>query len=901
MKTHLALVVAALAAVLTPAHAQEIIAQWNFNGLPDAAAPTPSLGAGAAVLVGGTTGTFASGAGSSDPEAAADSAWNSTGYPTQGQGARTAGVEFAVSTAGFEGVQFRFDTRPSNTGSRHGVVQYSTDGATYVDGASFTQAGGSVWTNLVTLDLSGVAAARDNAALRFRIVSDFAPGTSEYAAAADGSTYGPNGTWRFDMVTVLGVPIGGPPTAPQIVTPPQSQSRTAGGTATFSVVATGTPPLFYQWLFGPNPLGAQTNGTLTLTNISAANAGEYRVVVSNAVDSVTSAAATLTVMDQPPTVTAVSIAYLRGTVDPVNLRPTNTTQIFQTEGIVTTWVNLTTAANALFYIQDADAGIAVFYGGASNAVPPAGARVRVTGPLGHFNGLLQFNLSASSLEHSVVTLSTGDPLPAPRLTSPSELLNLDPAVVDREYEGRLLTFNDVTVDLANPNFGSGVNETIFDQALTPYTLRIDARTDIVGQPKPRTPFAIVGVLSQFDGSDPRNSAWQILPSRFADILTPSKAPSVRATNFLSQLVRPGDAPTNTFREQSLRPGERLRIEAQISDPEGRFYQLAVVDPGALPPGAAWTLPPAPANPLGHTGTNVAVFEMTARAGDAGKLVLPALAAWNETGTNIASWKVYLPTAAEQRLVLMEYLANPATSTNSPIFNPLRRDPALTNSSTISQADEYLELANLSGEEISLFGWRMADAVQVRHVFFEPATVGVSNAFILYGGPLNGFLPNLDVPSLSSSEGALALNNDGDTIALYNADTNLVFRVVYSAALVTSDASFTRHPDLNGAFAAQSAVSTNLVTPGRQFDGRLFSEPGVVPPADIVVSGSLLPGGAFGLAWNARPGTAYSVWRTPALGTPFQSIAGGLTFPDTGGQHTDASPPAGAGYYQVRSP
>lgn len=897
MKTYLALALAVLTAGLS-SPAQQIVAQWNFNAQSEA----PSLGAGTAALVGGTTAAFASGAGSSDPEETADSAWNTTTYPAQGAGAKTAGAEFAVSTAGFEGVQFRFDTRPSNTASRHGVVQYSTDGVTFVDGVAFEQAGGSLWTNQVALDLSGVAAANDNAALKFRIVTDFAPGTSEYVAANPANTYGTSGTLRFDMVTVLGSPVGGTPTVPQIVTPPQNQSRPAGSTASFTVVATGTPPLFYQWLFGGNPLDAQTNSTLTLADLSAAaHAGEYRVVVSNAVDSVTSAAATLTVTDPPPTVISASIAYLRGTVDPMNLRPTNTTQIFQTEGIVTTWVNLTTPANALFYIQDADAGIAVFHGGASNAVPPAGARVRVTGPVNHFNGLLQFSLSASNPEHSVVTLGTGEPLPEPRLTSPSELLNLDPAVVDREFEGRLIWFTNVVTDTTVPAFPSGLTVQILDESQLPYPLFSNAYTDIPGQAKPAGPFSVIGVLSQFDNSDPRSSAWQILPSRFADILTPSKAPAVRATNFLSQLVRPGDAPTNTFREQSLRTGERLRIEAQISDPEGRFYQLAVVDGDRLPPGAAWVLPPAPANPLGHTGTNLAVFEMTARAEDAGKLVLPALAAWNDTGTNLASWKVYLPTAAEQRLVLMEYLANPATSTNSPIFNPLRRDPPLESSSTISQADEYLELVNLSGGEINLFGWRMADAVQVRHVFYEPATIGVSNAFILYGGPLNGFLPNLDVPSLSSSEGALALNNDGDTIAIYNADTNLVFRVVYSAALVTSDASFTRHPGLNGAFAAQSAVSTNLVTPGRQFDGRLFSEPGVEPPANIMVAGSLLPGGAFGLAWNAQPGSAYSVWRTPALGTPFQSIASGLIFPDANGRHTDAAPPTGAGFYQVRSP
>lgn len=904
MKTLLRLLVACALAFTPLARAQQIIAQWNFNGLTDATAPTPSLGTGTAALL-GVNGSFASGAGSSDPETTGDSGWNTAAYPAQGQSPRTAGVQFTVDTTGYERIQFRFDTRPSNTASRRGVVQFSTDnGATFQDALTYDHPAGEVWSNGLLADLAGSAAAGDNPALIVRIVSDFFDGAA-YAAASPTGNYSPNGTWRFDMVTVLGDPTGGTPTAPEIITPPQDLTRSVGASATFSVVASGSAPLFYQWLFGPDPLGGQTNSSLVLSNLTFADAGEYRVVVSNAVNAVTSPPAVLTVTEPPPAIIVSDIAGLRRTVDDVNLRPTNTTQLYRSEGIVTTWVNLTTPANQLFYLQDDTAGIAVFFGGNSNAVPPAGARVRVTGPLGHFNGLLQFNLSfASTPAHAVELLSTNNPLPSPRLTSPTELLNLDPALVDLEYEGRLITFTNVTVDhSSDPVFRpGGYNETIFDEFGSPYTLRVDARTDIGGQPKPVDAFAIIGVLSQFDTSDPRTTGWQILPSRFADILTPNKAPAIRATNFLSQLVRPGDRPVNTFREQSLRPGERLRLEAHINDPEGRPYQLAVVNEGELPPGAAWTLPPPPANPAGHTGTNLAVFEMTARAEDAGRLVVPTLVAWNETGTNVATWKVYLPNALEQRLVLMEYLANPATSTNSPIFNPLRREPPLNNPNIISQADEYLELVNFGDQPLDLFRWRMADAVGVRHVFFEPAQIGVSNAFILYGGPLNGFLPGLDVPFLSSSEGALALNNDGDTIAIYNAETNLVLRVVYGVAGVNAGASMTRYPDLNGPFVAQSQVGDLLVTPGRQFDGRLFSEPPVSPPLDIMIRGGLQPGGAFGLTWNARPGLLYSVWRTAALGTPFQPAAIGLDFPDGNGAFTDTTPPAGAAaFYQVRSP
>lgn len=83
---------------------------------------------------------------------------------------------------------------------------------------------------------------------------------------------------------------------PFIVTPPQSQTATVGDTVTFSVDATGTPPLTYQWQDNGVPLAGATSATLTLGNVQLGNAGDYAVVVTNATgDSLTSAPATLTV------------------------------------------------------------------------------------------------------------------------------------------------------------------------------------------------------------------------------------------------------------------------------------------------------------------------------------------------------------------------------------------------------------------------------------------------------------------------------------------------------------------------------------------------------------------------------------------------------------------------------
>jgi len=86
---------------------------------------------------------------------------------------------------------------------------------------------------------------------------------------------------------------------------PPSQTNIAGSTASFTVSATGTPPLAYQWRFKGAKLadGGQFSGattsTLTISNVQPANAGSYTVQVTGLLGSVLSVTATLTVFEQP--------------------------------------------------------------------------------------------------------------------------------------------------------------------------------------------------------------------------------------------------------------------------------------------------------------------------------------------------------------------------------------------------------------------------------------------------------------------------------------------------------------------------------------------------------------------------------------------------------------------------
>ncbi|PYT77503.1 MAG: hypothetical protein DMG40_23165, partial [Acidobacteria bacterium] len=84
--------------------------------------------------------------------------------------------------------------------------------------------------------------------------------------------------------------------APSITTQPVNQTVTAGQTATFTVVATGTAPLSYQWQKNGTAIsGATSSSYTTPATTSADNGAQFAVVVSNTAGSVTSNAATLTV------------------------------------------------------------------------------------------------------------------------------------------------------------------------------------------------------------------------------------------------------------------------------------------------------------------------------------------------------------------------------------------------------------------------------------------------------------------------------------------------------------------------------------------------------------------------------------------------------------------------------
>jgi len=195
------------------------VTQWNFNSLPAdtstaTGTTTPNIGTGTITLLNGVTNTgFNSGVGSSDTSLAANnSGYQTTTYAAQGTQNKLRGVQYNVSTLGFENIIINYDLRHSNTSSRYEQFQYSLDGSNFVDFSLFDGNAGDTWFNNRTVDLSAISGADNNTSFAFRVVAAFAPSTSTYAASSPTATYGTASTWRFDNVTVMGAPIPEPET-----------------------------------------------------------------------------------------------------------------------------------------------------------------------------------------------------------------------------------------------------------------------------------------------------------------------------------------------------------------------------------------------------------------------------------------------------------------------------------------------------------------------------------------------------------------------------------------------------------------------------------------------------------------------------------------------------------------
>jgi hypothetical protein len=93
--------------------------------------------------------------------------------------------------------------------------------------------------------------------------------------------------------------LGWPGAVPYVTQQPVSQSAIVGTNINFSVIASGTGPLRYQWQMNGTNIPGATAGSYTKSNVQTTDAGNYQAVITNTYGSVTSSVAVITFGSQP--------------------------------------------------------------------------------------------------------------------------------------------------------------------------------------------------------------------------------------------------------------------------------------------------------------------------------------------------------------------------------------------------------------------------------------------------------------------------------------------------------------------------------------------------------------------------------------------------------------------------
>jgi len=207
---------------------------------------------------------------------------------------------------------------PSNAGYTFTPLsQNVTVSATDVSGLNFTDSAVAVAPTITTQPASQTVTAGQSASFSMAVTGT-APLTYQWQknsvaiSGATSSSYTTPATATSDngalftvvvsntagsvTSTAATLTVNAAPVAPSISTQPSSQTVTAGQAASFSMAATGTAPLSYQWQKNSVAIAGATLSSYTTPATTTADSGStFRVVVTNTAGTVTSSAATLTV------------------------------------------------------------------------------------------------------------------------------------------------------------------------------------------------------------------------------------------------------------------------------------------------------------------------------------------------------------------------------------------------------------------------------------------------------------------------------------------------------------------------------------------------------------------------------------------------------------------------------
>jgi hypothetical protein len=178
--------------------------------------------------------------------------------------------------------------------------------------------GGANYDQLAVVGSAGLAGT-----LEINTASGFTPKTGQTfnivtygSRSGEFATLGSNSGLSYTIeygateatITVTGSSAGSK--TPVITSQPQSIKADPGASITFAVIASGQGPLSYQWYENGRRVQGATSASYTITDVTAAAAGNYDVVVTNSFGQVTSASAVLKIRTTVKIVPVVTVTVL---------------------------------------------------------------------------------------------------------------------------------------------------------------------------------------------------------------------------------------------------------------------------------------------------------------------------------------------------------------------------------------------------------------------------------------------------------------------------------------------------------------------------------------------------------------------------------------------------------------
>ena len=277
-----------------------LVSSWseNFDGVS-----APALPVGWSTTAGG--GQSAWGTTPSQSDSAPNAAY-STDSTVKGSNALTSAAITLPATASRLTFRHRYDLE---TGYDGGVLEIKIGAGSFADilaaGGTFQSGGYDM-----ALDSGNALGVRqawsgDNAAFTTVVVNlpAGAVGQSVQFRWRCGTDSGLGGAgWWIDSIAIQTPSCCGEVLAPAILSQPQSLAVPANAPADFTVFASGSAPIGYQWYFNSNVLSGATATNYFIPAVDPTNVGFYHVIITNLAGSVTSSVVSLS-LATPPVIT----------------------------------------------------------------------------------------------------------------------------------------------------------------------------------------------------------------------------------------------------------------------------------------------------------------------------------------------------------------------------------------------------------------------------------------------------------------------------------------------------------------------------------------------------------------------------------------------------------------------